>query len=212
MNYRSCLLLALGLFVCDLFHASLLAQTTDWPSTAMPPLVLRDTRPDEWPDLRGRIETRLKRYLGERPPAALAAEVKFEELARDEIAGLTRIRYRYHVIDDSWTEARTDPAAGATVSTKGPYAIAYGSLVPKKAGCENLFVPVCVSSTHITYGSIRMEPVLMILGQSAATSAVMAIDSKIAVQDVPYAVLRTRLLAARQVVPGDESRPSQRSR
>ena len=62
MNDRSCLVPALGLFVCSFFHASLLAQTTDWPSTAMPPLVLRDTRPDEWPDLRGRIETRLKRY------------------------------------------------------------------------------------------------------------------------------------------------------
>ena len=105
MNYRCCLLPALGLFVCAVFHASPLAQADDWPSTAMPPLVLRDTRPDEWPDLRGRIETRLKRYLGERPPAALAPEVKFEELGRDEIAGLTRIRYRYHVIDDSWTEA-----------------------------------------------------------------------------------------------------------
>jgi len=86
------------------------------------------------------------------------------------------------------------------VSTKGPYAIAYGSLVPNKAECENLFVPVCVSSTHIAYGSIRMEPVFMILGQSAATAAVMAIDSKIAVQDVPYAALRTRLLADGQVL------------
>jgi hypothetical protein len=86
------------------------------------------------------------------------------------------------------------------VSTKGPYAIAYGSLTPKKAQCENLLVPVCVSSSHIAYGSIRMEPVFMILGQSAATAAVMAIDSKIAVQDVPYAALRTRLLADGQVL------------
>ena len=86
------------------------------------------------------------------------------------------------------------------VSTKGPYAIAYGSLTPKKAQCENLLVPVCVSSTHIAYGSIRMEPVFMILGQSAATAAVMAIDSKLAVQDVPYAALRTRLLADGQVL------------
>ena len=86
------------------------------------------------------------------------------------------------------------------VSTKGPYAIAYGSLTPKKAQCENLLVPVCVSSTHIAYGSIRMEPVFMILGQSAATAAVIAIDSKIAVQDVPYAALRTRLLADGQVL------------
>jgi hypothetical protein len=84
------------------------------------------------------------------------------------------------------------------VSTKGPYQIAYGSLVPKTVG--NLLVPVCVSSSHIAYGSIRMEPVFMILGQSAATAAVMALDGKMAVQDVPYAKLRARLLADGQVL------------
>ncbi|WP_438479265.1 FAD-dependent oxidoreductase [Oleiharenicola lentus] len=86
------------------------------------------------------------------------------------------------------------------VGTGGPYAIAYGSLVPKKGQAENLFVPVCLSATHIAYGSIRMEPVFMILGQSAATAAVMAIDEKIAVQDLSYAKLRTRLLADGQVL------------
>jgi hypothetical protein len=86
------------------------------------------------------------------------------------------------------------------VSTKGPYAIAYGSLTPKKSQCENLLVPVCVSSSHIAYGSIRMEPVFMILGQSAATAAVLAIDQNLAVQDVPYATLRARLLADGQVL------------
>ena len=86
------------------------------------------------------------------------------------------------------------------VPTKGPYEIAYGSLVPKRGQGDNLFVPVCVSSSHIAFGSIRMEPVFMILGQSAATAAVLAIDSKIAVQDVPYAQLRERLLADGQIL------------
>jgi hypothetical protein len=86
------------------------------------------------------------------------------------------------------------------VSTKGPYQIAYGSLVPKRDQCENLLVPVCVSSSHIAFGSIRMEPVFMILGQSAATAAVMAIDAEQAVQDVPYAKLRERLLQDGQVL------------
>jgi hypothetical protein len=79
------------------------------------------------------------------------------------------------------------------VSTNGPYSIAYGSLVPKEGQGSNLLVPVAMSSTHIAFGSIRMEPVFMILGQSAATAAVMAIDDGLPVQKVPYAKLREQL-------------------
>ncbi|MEQ1852727.1 MAG: FAD-dependent oxidoreductase, partial [Chthoniobacteraceae bacterium] len=86
------------------------------------------------------------------------------------------------------------------VATKGPYEIAYGALVPKRGQADNLFVPVCVSSTHIAFGSIRMEPVFMILGESSATAAAMAIDAGLAVQDVPYAKLRERLLKDGQVL------------
>ncbi len=78
------------------------------------------------------------------------------------------------------------------VSTNGPYQISYGALAPKKGEAANLLVPVCVSSSHIAYGSIRMEPVFMILGQSAATAASLAIDGKMDVQDVPYERLRER--------------------
>ncbi len=84
------------------------------------------------------------------------------------------------------------------VRTKGPYRIPYGAIVPKKAECLNLLVPVCVSSSHIAFGSIRMEPVFMILGQSAATAAAQAIDEGKAVQDVDYPRLRERLLADKQ--------------
>jgi lysophospholipase L1-like esterase len=76
-----------------------------------------------------------------------------------------------------------------------PYPVSYRSMVPKEAECTNLFVPVCLSATHIAYGSIRMEPVFMVLGQSAATAAGMAIDAKIPVQKVDYAKLRERLIA-----------------
>lgn len=82
----------------------------------------------------------------------------------------------------------------------GPYEIAYGSLCPQKRECTNLLVPVCVSSSHIAYGSIRMEPVFMILGQSAAVAACMAIDKKIPVQDVPYVELEKLLLKKGQVL------------
>ncbi len=86
------------------------------------------------------------------------------------------------------------------VPTAGPYEIAYGALVPKRSELENLFVPVCLSSSHIAFGSIRMEPVFMILGQSAATAAVLAIDANSAVQDVPYAKLRERLAKDGQIL------------
>ena len=81
------------------------------------------------------------------------------------------------------------------VGTKGPYRISYGSIVPKRSECRNLLVPVCVSSSHIAFGSIRMEPVFMILGQSAATAAAQAIDEGKAVQEIGYGRLRERLLA-----------------
>jgi len=86
------------------------------------------------------------------------------------------------------------------VSTKGPYQIAYGALVPKRGQANNLFVTSCLSSSHIAFGSIRMEPVLMILGQSAATAAAMAIDEKIAVQEVSYENLRARLVQDGQIL------------
>jgi hypothetical protein len=86
------------------------------------------------------------------------------------------------------------------VGLAAPYEIAYGALVPKRGQAANLLVPVCVSSTHIAFGSIRMEPVFMILGQSAATAAALAIDGNVAVQDVPYAQLRERLLKDGQVL------------
>jgi hypothetical protein len=87
-----------------------------------------------------------------------------------------------------------------------PYSIAYGALVPKRGEIANLFAPVACSATHIAYGSIRMEPVFMILGQSAATAAVLAIDGNLAVQDVPYAALRARLLADGQVLEHESSK------
>jgi len=82
----------------------------------------------------------------------------------------------------------------------GPYKIAYGALVPKKEECTNLLVPVCVSSSHIAFGSIRMEPVFMILGQSAGLAASLAIDQEIGVQDIAYADLEKQLQKEQQVL------------
>ena len=59
-----------------------------------------------------------------------------------------------------------------------PYPIAYRAITPKREECTNLLVPVCLSASHIAYGSIRMEPVFMVLGQSAAVASVLALNLK----------------------------------
>lgn len=76
-----------------------------------------------------------------------------------------------------------------------PYGISYRAILPRASECENLLVPWALSATHIAFGSIRMEPVFMILGQSAATAACIAIDGDLSLQKVPYEKLRDRLLA-----------------
>jgi hypothetical protein len=86
------------------------------------------------------------------------------------------------------------------VHLKYPYSISYGSIVPKRSECTNLLVPVCVSASHIAFGSIRMEPVFMILGQSAVVAACLAMESHQGVQDISYDALKTRLLERGQVL------------
>ncbi len=81
-----------------------------------------------------------------------------------------------------------------------PYPVSYRSIVPKEEQCSNLLVPVCLSASHIAFGSIRMEPVFMVLGQSAATAASLAINEGKAVQQVDYQKLRKQLLKDKQIL------------
>jgi len=101
-----------------------------------------------------------------------------------------RIVFEGHVVNEG--------SNGAGV--RAPYGIDYRSLVPRKKECDNLFVPFCLSASHVAFGSIRMEPVFMILSHSSATAAALAIDGNLAVQDVPYPELKRRLEQAGQVL------------
>ncbi|MDR2673310.1 MAG: FAD-dependent oxidoreductase [Opitutaceae bacterium] len=89
---------------------------------------------------------------------------------------------------------------GGFFQSVDPFGISYRAPTPRAAECANLLVPVCVSATHVACGSVRMEPVFMILGQSAATAAALAIDAGVAVQSVDYKKLRARLLHDKQVL------------
>jgi len=81
-----------------------------------------------------------------------------------------------------------------------PYPISYRCIIPKEEECSNLLVPVCLSASHIAFGSIRMEPVFMVLGQSAATAGCLAIDDEVSVQQLDYGKLNERLLIDRQIL------------
>ncbi|WP_319591168.1 FAD-dependent oxidoreductase [uncultured Draconibacterium sp.] len=81
-----------------------------------------------------------------------------------------------------------------------PYQIDMGSILPKQEECKNLLVPVAVSSSHIAFGSIRMEPVFMILGQSAAMIAAMSIEEETPIHELQYQEIKTKLETAGQVL------------
>ena len=92
-----------------------------------------------------------------------------------------------------------------------PYGISYRSIIPRKGECENLLSPVCLSASHVAHGSIRMEPVFMVLSQSAALAAGLAIDKGVTVQEIEYSQLRERLETNKQVVASDRGQTDERA-
>ena len=132
-----------------------------------------------------------------------------QEVAEDSV-GLASYTMDSHNVQRVVVNGAVRAEGNVEKRTPHPYPVSYRSLIPKASECDNLLIPVCVSSTHIAYGSIRMEPVFMILGQSAATAASFAIDDHATVQAVEYAKLRERLLADQQkltwtVTPQEEA-------
>lgn len=90
------------------------------------------------------------------------------------------------------------------VNPRRSYEISYGAIIPRRTEVDNLLVPVALSASHIAYGSIRMEPVFMILGQSAASAAIIAINDNQAVQDISYEKLQNVLKSKGQVLEADD--------
>jgi hypothetical protein len=118
----------------------------------------------------------------------------------DDAVGLGAYTMDSHHMQRYVKDGRVYNEGDVEVGGFGPYPIAYRSIRPAKKDCTNLLVPVALSASHIAYGSIRMEPVFMVLGQSAATAAAMAIDGETALQDVDVTTLQKRLRADGQVL------------
>jgi len=114
---------------------------------------------------------------------------------------------RRYVGADGFVHNEGDVQEGRNCSLE-PYGIDYLALVPKRGECANLLVPVCLSASHIAYGSLRMEPVFFALGQAAGTAAALALDAGCAVQDVDYSALRRRLVADGQALVPEGRQPA----
>lgn len=125
------------------------------------------------------------------------ADCSSKRVAEDSV-GLASYTMDSHHTSRVVVDGKVVAEGNVEVGVPKPYPVSYRAIVPKEAECANLLVPVAVSSSHIAFGSIRMEPVFMLLGQSAATAAALAIDGNTSVQKVDYARLRERLLADKQ--------------
>lgn len=126
----------------------------------------------------------------------------------DDVIGLAAYTMDSHNCRRFVKDGRVWNEGDVQVHLPRPYGISYRTIVPKRGEVANLLVPVCLSSTHIAYGSIRMEPVFMVLAQSAATAAALALrQGGLAVQDVPYADLRRRLEEGRQELIWNDALP-----
>lgn len=108
--------------------------------------------------------------------------------------GMDSHNVQRYITDDGYVKNEGNVEARVA----GPYPISYLSIIPKKEECSNLLVPVCLSASHIAFGSIRMEPVFMVLGQSAAIAGIMALEEDQPLQDLEYERLKEKLLEYKQ--------------
>jgi hypothetical protein len=118
----------------------------------------------------------------------------------DTIAGMGSYSIDSHVVRRIVSNKTIYDEGRFYVFDSTPYPIPYGSLIPLRTEATNFINPVTVSASHVAFGSVRMEPTYMILGQTAATAAIMAIQQKVAVQDIDRSLLTARLKADKQVL------------
>ncbi|MBN1417730.1 MAG: FAD-dependent oxidoreductase [Planctomycetes bacterium] len=73
-----------------------------------------------------------------------------------------------------------------------PYTVPFGAIVPKTI--DNLLAPVPVSGTHLGYGTLRMEPCWMAMGEAAGIAASVAIEDGARIRDLDIRKIQARLL------------------
>ena len=122
------------------------------------------------------------------------------ELTKPDVIGMGSYNSDSHNVQRYVTEQGHAQNEGNMEVTVRPYQIPYRLLLPKKEEAMNLLVTICFSASHVTYSTLRMEPVYMIIGQAAGVAAKMAIDEQVPVQEINSTALTSRLRAQRAVM------------
>ncbi|EEF61249.1 FAD-dependent oxidoreductase [Pedosphaera parvula] len=132
------------------------------------------------------------------------------EIKAEDVIGLAAYTMDSHNCQRLVKNGHVENEGDVQVGGFPPYPISYRSIIPMATECDNLLVPICLASSHIAYGSIRMEPVFMVLGQSSAAAACEAIDENAALQKIDLKKLQQQLLAENQVLEWKGNPPKQK--
>lgn len=122
------------------------------------------------------------------------------DLTKPDAIGMGSYNSDSHNVQRYVTEEGYAQNEGNMEVAVSPYQVPYRILLPKRDEVTNLLVTICFSASHVTYSTLRMEPVYMIIGQAAGMAAKMAIKDEVAVQDIDTTALRSRLLEQRAVM------------
>jgi hypothetical protein len=117
------------------------------------------------------------------------------ELSKDDPIGMGSYNSDSHNVERYVTEDGAVQNEGNMEVPVTPYQVPYRVMLPKRSECTNLLVPVCFSASHVTYSTLRMEPVYMIIGQAAGLAAKMALEGGKPVQDIDTRALTAKLRA-----------------
>ncbi|HEU4746009.1 MAG TPA: FAD-dependent oxidoreductase, partial [Anaerolineales bacterium] len=129
------------------------------------------------------------------------------ELTKPDAIGMGSYNSDSHNVQRYVTEQGHAQNEGNMEVPVTPYQIPYRIILPRQDQAVNLLVTVCFSASHVTYSTLRMEPVYMIIGQAAGVAASMAIEGKAPLHEIDTTALTAILRSQGAVLEWERQEP-----